>query len=96
MVWSPANEIDHDLHVFVHLVNENGDIVAQADGQPADWTRPTTGWAPGEYIIDRHTLTVPGGLALDDHALRVGLYDPDTGQRLPVEGGEFLRLPLAR
>ena len=91
-----GEQIEQDLHVFVHLVDENGHIIAQADGQPADWTRPTTGWAPGEFVIDRHTLSIPGDLALDAHALHVGLYDPDTGERLPVEGGDFARLPLGR
>lgn len=96
MVWSPASEIDRDLHVFVHLVNENGEIVAQADGQPENWTRPTTGWAPREYILDRHTIPMAEAQDLEGYDLYVGLYDPETGQRLAVQGTDFVQLTLAQ
>ncbi len=92
LVWSAMDQIDSNYHVFVHLVDENGAIVAQSDGQPADWTRPTAGWAPGEYIVDSHTLTLPQGMSLENLSLRVGLYDPDTGSRLPVQDAEFVTL----
>ena len=94
LVWSAMDHIDSSYHVFVHLVDENGNIVSQADGQPANWTRPTAGWAPGEYIVDSHTLSMPQGLTLENMSLRVGLYDPDTGIRLPVENSDFTELPL--
>jgi len=94
LIWSAADQIDSSYHVFVHLVDENGSIVAQADGQPAEWTRPTAGWAPGEYIFDSHTLSVPQGMALEGLGLRVGLYDPDTGRRLTVDNSDFATLSL--
>ena len=93
-VWSAADQIDSSYHVFVHLVDGNGSIVAQSDGQPANWTRPTAGWAPGEYILDSHTLSIPHGLSLNNLSLRVGLYDPDTGRRLPVNDLDFATLTL--
>jgi hypothetical protein len=93
-VWSATDQIDSSYHVFVHLVDENGSIVAQSDGQPADWTRPTAGWAPGEYILDSHTLSIPQGMSLENLSLRVGWYDPDTGRRLPVDEFDFATLPL--
>jgi hypothetical protein len=71
----------------VHLVDENGQIAAQSDGEPAGWTRPTTGWLPGEIIIDAHTLSlanVPAG----SYQLNIGLYDPVTGVRLALSNGE--------
>ncbi len=93
-VWSAADQIEGSYHVFVHLVDGDGNIVAQSDGQPANWTRPTAGWAPGEYILDSHTLSIPQGLSLDNLSLRVGLYDPDTGRRLVVDDSDFATLPL--
>ena len=94
LIWSALGQIDSTYHVFVHLVDENGAIVAQSDGQPAGWTRPTAGWAPGEYILDSHTLIIPQGESLDGLSVRVGLYDPDTGSRLPVGDAEFATLPI--
>jgi hypothetical protein len=70
--------------VFVHLVDEDGQIVTQSDGEPAGWSRPTTGWAVGEFVVDRHILRLPDGLLMEDLVLRIGLYDVENGQRLPV------------
>jgi hypothetical protein len=80
--------------VFVHLVDEAGHILDQSDAEPAGWTRPTTGWAPGEYVIDRHRLLIPADVTLDQLALRVGLYDADTGLRLTTQGDDFVVLPF--
>jgi hypothetical protein len=94
VIWQALAEMETSYRVFVHIVDEAGQIVAQSDGEPANWTRPTTGWTAGEYIIDEHTLTVPADLPPGPLAIRVGLYDPDTGQRLLTEDGtaEFITL----
>jgi hypothetical protein len=94
LVWRAEKPTDKSYHVFVHLVDEEGNMVAQSDGQPAEWTRPTTGWTPGEYIVDAHILAPPQGLSLENMSLRVGLYDPDSGQRLEVGDADFAMLPL--
>jgi hypothetical protein len=82
--------------VFIHLVNEQGHLLAQSDAEPADWLRPTTGWAPGEYIIDEHQLMIPAGLLENRLSINVGMYDAQTGERLPVNGGEYISLPFAQ
>ncbi len=87
LVWQADNETTTSYRVFIHLVDENGQIVAQSDGEPAGWTRPTTGWLPGEIILDAHNLSlenVPAG----SYQLNVGLYDPSTGVRLVLGNGE--------
>jgi hypothetical protein len=93
LVWRAEKEMDISYHVFVHLVDTDGQIVAQSDGTPAEWTRPTTGWLPGEIVLDRHQLALP-----DDSdgslSLRVGLYDPDSERRLQTCSGEFVLVPL--
>jgi hypothetical protein len=80
--WQALEELNEDYHVFIHLVAENGQTVAQADGQPALWLRPTTTWAVGETIVDRHGLWIPARTAQGNYELRVGLYRPEDGQRL--------------
>ncbi|NCF64567.1 MAG: hypothetical protein GWP61_01245 [Chloroflexi bacterium] len=94
LVWRAEGAMDSSYHVFVHLVDVEGNIIAQSDGQPAEWTRPTTGWSPGEYIIDAHELSLSQGEPLENMSLRVGLYDPDTGERLPVGDADYAVLPL--
>lgn len=89
LVWQSTGETAVGYHVFVHALNKAGEMVSQSDGVPSDWSRPTTGWAVGEYIVDPHTLS----LSHTDQ-LRIGLYDADTQQRLQTPSGEFVLLPL--
>ncbi len=92
LVWQGLSEMDVSYRVFVHLLDEQGQMVAQSDAEPAQWARPTTGWAPGEYVTDRHLLHVPEGVE-GPLAVRVGLYEAESGQRLPVNGTDHLLLP---
>jgi hypothetical protein len=93
--WQTQALLSQDYHVFVHLVTKEGEIVTQADGQPAQWTRPTTTWAVGETVVDRHGLWLPSQTVAGDYELRVGLYRPEDGQRLHLtSGGEFVELPV--
>jgi hypothetical protein len=72
--------------VFIHLADDAGRVWAQSDSVPVNWTRPTTGWVPGEYVADTHALTLPDDLPPGEYRLWVGLYDPQTGNRVPVAG----------
>jgi len=94
LVWRGRSEMIESYRVFVHLVDENGQIGAQSDAEPAAWSRPTTGWAVGEYVVDQHLLRLPDAVQLADWALRIGLYDARSGTRLPVgDQDAFLVLP---
>jgi hypothetical protein len=73
--------MEASYRVFVHFVGENGHVVAQSDGEPVDWTRPTTGWAVGEVVVETREIAVPTTLPAGEYVLRVGLYLPD-GARL--------------
>ncbi len=94
LVWRAEAETATSYHVFVHLVDESGNILAQADGVPANWARPTTGWLPGEYVLDMHTLTIPADLPPGPLSIRVGLYDPDTGKRLMAGDDDYVTVPV--
>lgn len=87
LVWHAEQTPSADYQVFIHLLDSGGKLVAQTDGQPGNWTRPTGGWQPGETIIDPHALWVPD-LAPGDYTLIGGLYEPATGKRLLTAGGE--------
>jgi hypothetical protein len=96
LLWRTDAVFPASYRIFVHLVDEAGQIIAQADGEPANWTRPTTGWMPGEYILDTHTLTLPAALPNGPLILRVGLYDPETGIRLQTDTADYVPIPLPR
>jgi hypothetical protein len=87
LVWRAESETHTSYRVFLHLIDPEGNLVAQSDGIPDDWTRPTTGWVPGEVITDPRSLTVPEGAQPGDYRLVAGLYDP-AGERLTDSDGD--------
>lgn len=82
LFWRVTAETTTNYRVFVHLLDETGAVVAQADEEPAQWTRPTRGWLTGEYITDRHDIWLPPTIPTGVYTLITGLYDPATGVRL--------------
>jgi hypothetical protein len=85
--WQSLQQVDQNYHVFVHLLNERKEKVAQRDGQPVQWLRPTSSWRPGEEIRDPYGLLLPLEIAAGNYTIAVGLYDPVNGQRLPISAG---------
>jgi len=85
--WRAADEVGVDYAVFVHLLDQSGALVAQHDGLPQDGYAPTRTWRAGEVVDDRHSVALPPDLPAGDYRLAVGLYDPLTGERLPLAGG---------
>jgi hypothetical protein len=84
LYWQTLEPMDRDYKVFIHLVDEAETIVAQGDALPTADFYPTSQWLPGEIINDTHRSTIPTALPTGRYRLLVGLYDPGTGQRLPV------------
>jgi hypothetical protein len=84
-----------DYTIFVHLLDAEGETLANADHLPP---RPTHEWRPGQAIPDRFKLPLPPGLPPGDYWVKVGLYDAsDPGlPRLPLEdgSGDGALLPL--
>ena len=85
--WQDLAAVDENYQVFVHLLDEQGNKIEQADGQPVQWLRPTSTWQPGEKIADHYGLLLPETLPSGEYKIAVGLYHPVTGQRLPVSAG---------
>ncbi len=94
LVWQGVAEIPIDYKVFVHLVDREGRIIAQSDTEPAGWTRPTTGWASNEYIVDHHELTLAEEVKGKELSLRIGLYDASNGERLQTDSDDFVLVSL--
>ncbi|MCP4357656.1 MAG: hypothetical protein GY796_06535 [Chloroflexi bacterium] len=86
--WQAAVPLNENYHVFIHLLDNNGQVVTQADGQPAQWSRPTSTWIVGETVIDRHGLWIPPDITPGEYELSIGLYLPVDGRRLDLARGE--------
>ncbi len=87
LLWQRRGAVTENDTVFVHVLDENGALVAQHDGVPMAGTRPTTTWQPGERLLDRHELTLPAGWT-GNGRLVVGLYHSDTLARLLTDDGQ--------
>ncbi len=84
--WRAQRDALTSYKVFVHLVQADASgetMVAQSDQEPGAGRMPTTGWRQGDAITDTHRIALPerppAGLQL-----YVGMYDPDTLERLPA------------
>ena len=87
LFWRSLQPVDDDYHVFVHLLNQSNEKIAQRDGQPVQWMRPTSTWQAGEQIVDHYGMRLPDDLPPGRYRVDVGLYDPVSGQRLPISAG---------
>jgi hypothetical protein len=70
--------------VFVHVLDAAGNLVVQADSPPQDGRFPTSLWAAGERIVDPHLIAGVPDLDAPHLQLAAGLYDPQSGERLPA------------
>jgi mannosyltransferase len=90
LYWQVDGPLGASYHVFVHVGAPDAIPVAQADGVPGEWLRPTTTWRAGEVIADTYTVPL-AGVSPGRYSLLVGLYDSETGQRLTtVVNGEVV------
>ena len=73
---------DGDYAVFVHIVGPDGETLWQDDHTPAT---PTSEWKPGQTVEYTRTVFVPNYPYIGDTTIRIGLYDIDSGRRVPLD-----------
>ena len=84
LYWQAIGSADAEYTVFVHLLDASGRFRGQMDAPPGEGAYPTTGWLVGEYLVDRHVLTIAAEATPGPHLLEVGMYLPTTNARLPI------------
>ncbi len=85
LYWRAVTTIDKDYTVFVHLIDENGQMRAGYDSQPRKGEAPTRAWIPNQAVVDAIVLTVPPDTPTgNNYSLEVGLYYLPTSQRLGI------------
>jgi len=85
LYWESLAPVETDYVLFLHLVDAQGRTVAQADAPPTHNVYPTGWWAPGEVIAGSHALPASPAAV----AVRLGLYDLASGQRLPISASSL-------
>jgi hypothetical protein len=90
--WQSLRQGSERYSVFMHFAGAAGQVVAQDDGEPRDGQRPTSSWAANEIITEERSITVPKDASPGVYTIRVGMYTPPSGPRLPV--GDAGRTPV--
>jgi hypothetical protein len=112
LYWHCDAPLPIDYTTFVHvrdttgqITGQPGTVVAQMDRPPADGAYPTSVWDPGEIVRDSVQVPVPSEVPQGEwvgipagYEIIVGLYDFETGSRLPVlddrgePSGDYIQL----
>jgi hypothetical protein len=96
LYWQPTAQSATPLRVFVHLIGPvnpatGTPLWSQDDGPPQDGRLNTDSWVVGALYRDVYQVplvAVPPG----SYALRVGFYDPISGERVPVGDGDSVQV----
>jgi hypothetical protein len=92
LYWSSDGDVRQRYKVFTHLLGDTFNAAGgnflwgQADNEPAANTRPTTTWRGAEVIVDEYAIPVAAGAPPGAYRIEVGMYDPASGERLPLLG----------
>lgn len=94
LYWRALCPAAYDYTVFTHILEPPQTIWGQEDRPP---TPPTSRWQAGEMYQETYTLRVKPETPPGFYEVEIGLYRPDTGERLRLEDGrDFLLLNRIR
>jgi hypothetical protein len=86
--WRVPEATDAPPTMYVHLLRDGVELIAQRDGVLGKGLSRATEWKPGEVVRDRFALLLPPSLPAGAYELRVGLYDASTQRRYTLVAPE--------
>ncbi len=82
LYWKANGAIGRDYTVFLHLVDERGNLLAGAD---ALLNPPTSQWYVDKFMITGHVLSIPADVPVgENYRLEIGLYYLPTLERVKI------------
>jgi uncharacterized membrane protein len=85
LYWQGQSPIDQDYAFFTHLTGEEPwQIWGQHDKDSRLDSYPTSWWVPNMIVPDIYYIPLAEDMIPGNYRLRVGIYEPSTGDRLPV------------
>jgi mannosyltransferase len=96
LFWRAEETPRRRYKVFVHVLDEQNQIVGQRDAEPGGGANLTSLWHPGETVVDNYGVAIHPATPPGAYRVEVGMYDLETGQRLltPEDEGQVWLEPL--
>jgi len=82
LYWQAQSRMNTNYKVFTHLLDKDNHIWGQQDSVPGQGRYPTTGWLPEEVIIDKYEIPMRSDAPSGEYVIEIGMYDPETMERL--------------
>ncbi len=92
LYWKSVAETSQDYTVFVHLLSDKAQVLAQDDAKPGHGTFSTPRWRPGQVILDDYRLVIPPNTSPGEYQIEIGMYVLATGTRVQMTGASGVRL----
>jgi hypothetical protein len=80
--WQAETAPEQPLSLFIHLLGAQGQLIAQYDGPLAHQALGS-----GAHWASRMAVIIPPGTTPGRYQVLLGVYNPATGQRLPMATG---------
>ena len=88
--WKQLAPVYGTPTIFAHLLEADGTLLSQSDGDPLQGLYPFYTWQVGEVVQDTRVFDVASPSAA---TIALGVWDPETGQRWEASGGDGQLLP---
>ncbi len=82
-VFKALRDLDRDDSLFVHVLNRQGKFLNE-DHVPANGAYPLGQWEAGQYIIDEHSVHIPGTWPTGEGKVAIGFWNKRTKKRFKV------------
>lgn len=92
-----AASLPADTKLFVHLLNTQGQTVAQRDNLLGENLYPASDWTKNQLVVTDGDLTLPPQLSAGSYQVEIGIYLSSNGQRFLLgNSASSLKLPLLK
>ena len=59
LVWLARQPMEESYKVFIHVIDDQGKLLAQTDSRPQGYAGNTNRWIPGQASYDRFEVPLP-------------------------------------
>jgi hypothetical protein len=84
LAWEILGQTALEQKMFLQLLDSRGQPVGQQELDPP--SKKMYRWRPDGLILEQHPLTFGPDVEAGLYFVRLGFFDPETGQRLPASG----------